>query len=83
MELNKTLIENGATPLPVNQRSTGKPYSFFQITNKNGKWDLKVETNLPSHVKTALRKSFRLTMEKHKSIFAAEFSDAKRNAQLV
>lgn len=80
-ELNQALKEAGGPALSKKSRE-GAEYVYFTITEKDGKMDLKVDSNLRGDLKARLKKAFRLVMERHQKSTKG-FSDAARNAQLV
>lgn len=81
--LNDVLRSSGQQTLPLTKRGTGgQKYIYFDISEKNGKLTLNVNSNLTPAVKSQLKKSFKQLMEQ-KGKSTHEFSEATKNAALI
>lgn len=87
-ELNNALVEdaqsgNKKTVQKLSKKSrAGQDYIYFTITQKEGKWDISINSSLKPELKSRLKRAFKLLIEQYGKSTAA-FSDAKRNANLV
>lgn len=67
--------------LPMSSKE-GNTYVYFTITQKNGKFELKLDSNLKPAHKTLIKKAFKLLLEDNIEA-QIKFSDAKRNASMI
>jgi L-lactate utilization protein LutC len=80
-QLRAILKESGKQSLPMSSKQ-GETYVYFTITSENGKFKLKLDSNLKPAHKTQIKKAFELLLKENTEA-QNKFSDATRNALMI